>query len=124
MQKVSDALHEAGSYVHVMRDRKVRSRLRAAVEHATLASRQLQRDVDRAPMTRLTHDKKLHRNVRALLLDLNGVRERMERKRHHRVRNVLLLLSGTGIAAAAIPSSRRWVAQRTEIGRNRTVPVT
>jgi hypothetical protein len=118
MQKVSDVLHEAGSYARVMRDAKVRSRLRAAIDHGAVAGRHLRRDIDRGPMTRLANDKTLHRNVRALVLDLKSARERMERKRHHRVRNVLLVLSGTGIVAAAIPSTRRWISEQAGVAGN------
>jgi hypothetical protein len=117
--KVSDALNEAASYVQVLRDRKVRSRLRAAIDHAAVAGSQVRRDVNRRGATsRLARDKKLHRNLNAMVRDLRGARDRMEAKRHHHVRNVLLLVGGTGVAATAVPSSRRWIADKMGVNGN------
>jgi hypothetical protein len=60
----------------------------------------------------------LRRNLRALLDDLDGVRERAQRKRHHRVRNALLLVSGTGVVLAAIPTTRHWIADHTRVSED------
>jgi ferric-dicitrate binding protein FerR (iron transport regulator) len=120
-EKITDALNEAASFVHLLRDRKVRSRLRAAIDHAAVASGQVRRDVNRRGTTsRLAQDKKLHRNVRAMVRDLRGARDRMETKRRHRIRKMLLLLGGTGVAAAAVPSSRRWIVDKMGMNGNGT----
>jgi hypothetical protein len=119
MEKVSDALNEAASYVQLLRDNKVRSRLRAAIDHAAAASGQVRHDVNRRGATsRIAQDKKLHRNVRAMVRDLRGARDRIETKRRHRVRKMLLLIGSTGVAAAAVPSSRRWIVDK--MGMNGT----
>lgn len=112
MDKVRHVLDEASAYTRVVGDRRVRSHLRGAAHHAAIASQQVRRDVSEGHVARLANDKKLHRQIRALLRDLRGAGESMQRKRRHRVRNALLLISGTGATAAAIPSSRRWVAAK------------
>jgi len=123
MDRVKDVLKEASSYTEVMRDRKVQSRLRSAIDHGTVVTRRVRQDVGQADMTsRLTQDKKLRRNVRALVADLKGARDRIERKRRHRVRNALLLASGTGVVLAAIPSSRRWIANKMAMSENGASP--
>jgi hypothetical protein len=110
--EVSEALHEAASYTHTLRDRKVRSRIRAAIDHGALVTSRLRRDLSDGHVTRLANDRKLHRNVRALLADVKSAKRRIERKRRHRVRTVLLLIGGSGAAVAAIPSSRHWFSDK------------
>jgi hypothetical protein len=117
MDKVRDVLDEASAFTHVMGDRRVRSHLRAAVHHGSVAGRQMRRDLREGHVTGLANDRKLRRQVRAMLRDLKGAGERMRRKRQHRVRNALLLLSGTGAAAVAMPSSRRWFAAKMAVPR-------
>lgn len=123
MDKAKDVLKQASSYTELMRDRKVQSRFRSAIDHGMIVSDRVRRDVGRTDMTsRLTQDKKLRRNLRALVADVKGARERIERKRRHRVRNAILLASGTGVVLAAIPSSRRWIAVKMATSENGASP--
>ncbi len=124
MEKVKEALKEAASYsderVH---DRRLRLNIQAAVAHGTAAATRVRRDVGAARMTsRMAHDKKLRRDLRALLHDLDGALGRLRNKRRHRVRNALLLVSGTGVAVAATPSARRWIGNRTSMSDDGGTP--
>jgi hypothetical protein len=58
----------------------------------------------------LAADKKLRKNVRALLDDLDSAGDRLRRKRSHRARNAVLIVAGTGAAITVIPHVRRWIA--------------
>jgi hypothetical protein len=120
MDKAKRMLQETASYADTrMHDRRLRSNVRSAVEHSSAAAERVRRDIAAGEITsRLAHDRRLRRNLRALLDDLDGVRERAQRKRHHRVRNALLLASGTGVVLAAIPTTRHWIADHTRVSED------
>jgi uncharacterized NAD-dependent epimerase/dehydratase family protein len=110
--KVKDALIQAASYGdELARDGRLRSDIRSAVGHGVAVTDRVRQDVSAARITsRLARDRKLRRNLRALLDDLESATERVQRRRSHRVRNMLLLLGGTGVVVAAVPDTRRWIA--------------
>jgi hypothetical protein len=112
VQKVKDALREAASYTdELIRDERLRSDVRSAFGHGAEATDRVRTDIGAADITsRLAADKKLRKNLRALLDDLESAGERVRRKRTHRVRNALLIVAGTGAAVVAVPNARRWVA--------------
>jgi hypothetical protein len=114
MDRVKGALKEAASYSDALaRDGRLRSDLRAAIGHGSVASQRIRRDFAAGRITtRLARDRKLRRNVRELFHDLERASERIQnRHRSHRVRNALLLIGGTGAVVAAVPSTRRWVTE-------------
>ena len=112
IQKVKDALREAASYTdELIRDERLRSDVRSAFGHGAVATDRVRTDIGAANITsRLAADKKLRKNLRALLDDLESAGERVRGKRSHRVRNALLIVAGTGAAVVAVPNARRWVA--------------
>jgi signal transduction protein with GAF and PtsI domain len=120
MEKVKDVLGEAVSYTDdVMHDRRLRSSIRSAVDNGVAARDRVRNDVGAARMTsRLLTDKKLRKNLRELIDDIDRVGERMRRRRSHRVRNAMLIVAGTGAAVAVVSPARRWVAGQITASEN------
>jgi hypothetical protein len=112
MEKVKGALTEAVAFTdELIRDRRLRSDVRSAVDHGAVATDRVRRNIGVGSITsRLAADKKLRRSLRALLDDLDSAGERIRRKPTHRVRNALLIVAGSGAAVAVVPNARRWVA--------------
>jgi hypothetical protein len=112
MDKTKESLREVLSYTdRVMRDEALRADLLAAIGHGAELGDRVKNDVDADGITkRLANDKKLRKQVRAVVDDLESAGERLRQRRSHRVRNVILILAGAGAAAAMIPSVRRWFA--------------
>jgi hypothetical protein len=111
MERVKGALKEAASYTdELARDGRLRSDVESAVGHGAAVRDRIRQDIGAARITsRLAGDRKLRKNLRALLDDLDSATERVQRRRSHRVRNALLLIGGTGVVVAAIPDTRRWI---------------
>jgi hypothetical protein len=114
MDKARETVRDVMSYAdEVMRDERLRADIRAAVGHGAKASDRVKRDIDAGGIsTRLAADRKLRRNLRALIDDLDNVNERMRRKKSHRARNVVLIVASAGAVLAVIPNIRRWLAPR------------
>jgi hypothetical protein len=114
VDKAKEILREVVSYAdEVVRDERLRADIQAAVGHGSKASNRVKRDIDAGGITtRLAADKKLRKNLRALLDDLDSASERMLRKKGHRVRNALLIIGSAGAVLAAVPNARRWLASR------------
>jgi hypothetical protein len=114
VDKAKEILREVVSYAdEVVRDERLRADIQAAVGHGSRAGDRVQRDIDAGGITtRLAADKKLRKNLRALLDDLDSASERMRRKKGHRVRNALLIAGSAGAVLAAVPNARRWLASR------------
>jgi uncharacterized membrane protein len=108
-QNAADATELA---LQLARDRKFRKQLASAVGHGMVARRRARRRFGlTAAAARLASDDELRRNVAQIGRDLQGAWARVERKRSHRVRRAILLLAGAGgVTAAAVPSSRSWLA--------------
>jgi hypothetical protein len=113
MVKVRDALKAAASYTYVMvHDERLRSDMQSAVGHGAIANDRMRQDSGLSGVSaRLATDRKLRKNLRSMLHDLDSASRRVRRKRDHRVRNALLILGGSGVALAAVPNARRWVAK-------------
>lgn len=120
MEKVKDALKVAVAYTDdLIRDERLRSDLRSAVGHGVVATQRMQEESGLSGLTvRLAGDKKLRKNLRSLLDDLDSAGGRVRRKRGHRVRNMLLIAGGSGVALAAVPDARRWVANHLSVSHN------
>jgi hypothetical protein len=114
IEKAKDVLRETIRYADELAgDQKLRSDVRAAVEHGTRAGERVRDDIDSGGIAvRLTADKKLRKELRAALEDLDRAAARVRRKRSHKVRNALLVVVGAGAAVAVIPSARRWVSDQ------------
>lgn len=109
MDKAKEALREVISYAdEVVRDERLRADIRAAVGHGADASDRVKRAIATGGITtRLADDKKLRKDLRALLDDLDNASARLRRKKRHRARNVLLIVTSAGAALAVVPNVRR-----------------
>jgi hypothetical protein len=112
-KKARQMLGEAISYADdLVRDERMRSDLRSALDHGLAASQRLRSDTGLVGLTtRLESDKKLQKNIRSMLDDLDRAADRAKRRTSHRVRNTILVLGGAGMAAVGVLSGRRWVAE-------------
>ena len=99
----------------VAQDERLRSNVSAALAHGSQASDQLKKDIQAGGIySRLASDKKLRKNLRAMLDDLDAASNRVRRTKSHRIRNLVLLLAGAVAAALAFPKVRPWLTERTE----------
>jgi uncharacterized membrane protein len=97
--KTKDATNFASS---LAKDKKFRKELLSAVSHGTVAQRRAARKVGfYAAMLRLKNDPKLRSEVNKMISSLDKAWGRVEKKRSHKLRNLLLLLGVGGAAAAA-----------------------
>ena len=115
MDKARDTLRDVVSYAdEVIRDERLRADIRAAVGHGSKAGARVKDDVNAGGgiTTRLASDKKLRRDLRRMLDDLDSASERIRRRKSHRARNVLLIVASAGAALAVIPSVRQWLARQ------------
>jgi hypothetical protein len=115
MDMAKRTMRDVVSYAQeVVRDERLRADMQAAIEHGAKASGRVMKDIEAGGVsTRLAADKKLRKNLRAMLDDLDSVGRRMRRKKSHRARNVLLVLAGGAAALVALPKVRLWLAERT-----------
>jgi DNA invertase Pin-like site-specific DNA recombinase len=117
MDKAKETLRDVVSYADdIIRDERIRADIRAAVGHGSKAGARVKEGVNAGGgiTTRLASDKKLRKDLRRMLDDLDSASERMRRRKSHRARNVLLIVASAGAALAVIPSVRQW------LGRQRT----
>ena len=108
-----DAAEELTSYGgDVLEDEKARRRLVTAVTAGLAARQRAKRQTGVAGLLRrLAEDPVLRANAVTMLVSLQQTRQRVERRRSHKIRNVLLLLGGAGAATAvvAVPAVRARV---------------
>ena len=84
------------------KDKKFRKELMSAISHGTVAQKRAARKVGFfAAMMRLGNDPKIRREVNKMVSSLDKAWTRVEKKRSHKLRNVLILLGIGGAAAAA-----------------------
>ena len=112
-QAVMDAAEELTSYGGgVLEDDKARRRLLTAVTAGLGARQRAKRQMGLAGLLRrLAEDPVLRANAVTMLVALQQTRQRVERRRSHKVRNVLLVFAGAGAATAvvAVPAVRARV---------------
>ena len=97
----------------VGRDERLRADVRAALAHGSKASDQLKKEIQAGgTYSTLAANKKLRKNLRAMLDDLEDAGSRMRRGRSHRIRNALLVLAGAVAAALAFPRVRPWLEEQ------------
>jgi uncharacterized membrane protein len=110
---VKDAAEELTSYGgDVLEDEKARRRLVTAVTAGLAARQRAKRQMGFSGLLRrLAEDPVLRANAMTMLVSLQQARQRVERRRSHKVRNVLLLVGGAGGATAvvAVPAIRARV---------------
>ena len=126
MDKAKRTMRDVVEYAQkVARDERLRADVGAALAHGSRASEQLKKDIQEGgTYSRLAADKKLRKNLRAMLDDLDAASNRVRRKRSHRIRNVLLMLAGVVAAALAFPKIRPWLTQNLGTGTTDPDPVT
>ena len=97
----------------VARDERIRADVRAALAHGSKASDQLKKEIQAGgTYSTLAANKKLRKNLRAMLDDLDDAGSRMSRSRSHRIRNALLVVAGAVAAALAFPRVRPWLEEQ------------
>jgi uncharacterized membrane protein len=91
------------------KDTKFRKQLLSAIGHGERARRRARRKIGMvATAQRLGADPKLRRELRKMVDNLDRAWTRVEKKRSHRVRNVLIVVgAGGAVAVAALPQARR-----------------
>jgi uncharacterized membrane protein len=98
--------------VALSRDRKFRKQLLSALGHGAAARRRAARRIGMtAVLTRLAADRELRRELVRMSKNAQNAWARVEKKRSHRLRNVLVVLGGTATAAGLI-QSRGWLRSR------------
>ena len=108
-----DAAEELTSYGgEMLDDDKARRRLLTAVTAGLAARQRAKRQTGLSGLLRrLAEDPVFRANAVTMLVSLQQARQRVERRRSHKIRNVLLLLGGAGAATAvvAVPAVRARV---------------
>jgi hypothetical protein len=104
-------MREVARYAEeVARDERLRADVSAALAHGSKAGDQIKKDIQAGGIySRLAEDRKLRRNLRAMLDDLDAASERVRRKESHRLRNFVLTLLGALGVAAAFVKIRSWI---------------
>jgi hypothetical protein len=112
LDKAKASLREVVSYADsVVRDEALRADLLAAVGHGAEMSDRVRKDVDAVGIKkRLANDRKLRKELRAAIDDIDSAGDRLRRRGDHRRRNVILIVAGAGAVAAIVPAARHWLA--------------
>jgi uncharacterized membrane protein len=100
------------------KDKKFRKELLSAISHGTIAQRRASRKLGFvAAVTRLGTDPKLKRELNKMVGSLDKVWSRVEKKRSHKLRNVILIVGiGGGAVAAAMPQLRNKLNGKLPLG--------
>jgi hypothetical protein len=111
LDKAKASLREVVSYADsVIRDEALRADLLAAVGHGAQMGDRVRKDVDADGITkRLAKDRKLRKELRAVIDDLDSAGDRLRQRHDHRRRNVILIVAGAGAVAAMVPAARHWL---------------
>jgi signal transduction histidine kinase len=99
--------------VELAQDKKFRKALLAALGHGAVAGEQARRRIGPlATANRLASDPELRTELNELSKDLQRLKNRLAKKRSHKLRNSLMI--ALGAAFVAVPQTRRWLAARVE----------
>jgi len=106
--KARRAMRDVVKYAQeVANDERLRADVSSAIGHGSKVSERVKKDIEAGGIyTRLAADKKLRKNVRAMLDDLDTASDRLRRKKSHRLRNLVLVIGGALGAAFAV---RAWL---------------
>jgi hypothetical protein len=110
----SDARDGASPYIdQLVHDDKLRERLYAAITAGAAARKRARRQVGlRGLATRLGTDPVLRAQVVEVVSQLQQAKGRIEKHRSHKVRNIVLFVTGAGLVVAAVPSLRDAVLDK------------
>jgi hypothetical protein len=124
LDKAKASLREMVSYADsVMRDEALRADLLAAVGHGAEMSDRVRKDIDTDGIAkRLASDRKLRKELRAAIDDLDSAGGRLRRRHDHRRRNVILIVAGAGAVAAIVPAARHWLSNGATEHASRVMP--
>lgn len=104
IKRIKDAAKETD---RLIRDGRLRSVAGSAADHGATAAKRVRKAGGLMNVGELLlSDRKLRRNLRALVGDLDRVGRRVRRKKRHRLRNTLALAAGGGALVAAVPGAR------------------
>jgi uncharacterized membrane protein len=111
--KLKDSAASASDFAaSLAKDKKFRKELLSAISHGTTAQRRAARKIGfYAAMLRLKNDPKLRREVNRMVSSVDKAWARVEKKRSHKLRNILIVvgLGGAAAAAASKPTVRNKV---------------
>jgi hypothetical protein len=126
MHKAKRTMRDVVEYAQKLaRDERLRADVSAALAHGSRASDQLKMDIQAGgTYSTLAADKKLRKNLRAMLDDLDAASNRVRRKKSHRIRNFVLMLAGVVAAALAFPKIRPWLTENFGTRTTEPDPVT
>ena len=122
---VADAAEAAIEYVDpLVGDEKLRERLATAIVAGVAARNRVRRQRGMIGLARrIASDEILRAQLVDLARALQGAEKRAKKaRRGHRARNTVLLVSGAGMAVAAVPGLRSKVVSLVERGRDRWAP--
>src|SRR5215211_6260467 len=116
---VADAAETAAEYSgHLVQDEKARQRTLAAVAAAIAAKRRTQRQRGRTGLAyRLATDPVLRMQLVELYMQLQKARQRVEKRRSHKLRNLVLVGVGFGAVTAALKVPKVRDAAEKLVGR-------
>jgi uncharacterized membrane protein len=119
---VADAAETAAGYgEQVIEDEKVRDRVLAAIAAALAARERAKRQTGLIGLARrLATDPVLRAQLTEVVEQLQKAQRRADRKRSHKLRNVLLVLAGFGAvtAAVSVPAVRQWAQKLVRRGKD------
>lgn len=110
----SEALDGASPYIdQFVHDEKLRERLLAAIAAGAAARKRARRRVGLMGLAaRLGSDPVLRTQVAEAVSQLQKAKGRIEKHRSHKVRNIVLFVTGAGLVVAAVPSLRDAVLDK------------
>lgn len=121
---VGDAAETLSPYAdQLAHDEKLRQRLAAAISAGVAARRRAKRQAGLFGLAmRLGSDPVLRAQIAEAANQLQRARKQVEKKRSHRARNLLLVLTGAGAVVAAVPSLRGAVSRKVRGGADDWAP--
>jgi len=116
---IADVAETAAEYGgHVVQDQKARQRTLAAITAAVAAKRRTDRQRGRTGLAyRLATDPVLRMQLVELYMQLQKARQRVEKRRSHKLRNLLLVGVGFGAVTAALKVPKVRDAAEKVVGR-------
>jgi hypothetical protein len=96
-------------------DKKFRRQLLRTASHAASAKRRIRGRDGRLTLVRqVATDRRLQGDLVRLVVALRAAGKQVEMKRHHRLRNTLLVVGAGAATAVILPSSRQWLRHQSE----------
>ena len=120
---VADAAETAAEYGgHLVQDKKARQRALAAVAAGIAAKRRTERQRGKTGLLyRLATDPVLRMQLVEMYMQLQKAQRRVEKRRSHKLRNLLLVAAGFGAVTAALKVPKVRDAAEKLVGRSRDI---